>query len=144
MPSWVNEGFQTYHKRLPPEITLSLVEIPMEKRGKAVNLKNVQQKEIKAIRQNIGKNHLLISLDPKGKRLSTEKLATFIDQWKLEGTNATLLIGGPEGLPDELLNLSDLRWSLSDMTFPHPLVRVILAEQIYRATTILSGHPYHK
>ncbi len=80
----------------------------------------------------------------KGKRLDTEQLAAKLEQWQMSGDNFSLLIGGPDGLSPECLQRADQRWSLSDLTLPHPLVRVILAEQLYRAWTITANHPYHR
>ena len=86
----------------------------------------------------------VIALDVAGKRLSTESLARELQSWQLSGCNYSLLIGGPDGLSPECLSRASQRWSLSDLTLPHPLVRVLLAEQLYRAWTITVNHPYHR
>jgi 23S rRNA (pseudouridine1915-N3)-methyltransferase len=102
------------------------------------------QKEAERMRQSIPRGNFVIALDKEGKSWSTENLADKIANWQQDGTNVSLLIGGPEGMTPELLQQADARISLSAMTFPHPIVRIILAEQLYRAYSILSHHPYHK
>ena len=102
------------------------------------------QKEANRMRQSIPANHYVIALDKEGKSWSTENLADKIAGWQQDGTNISFLIGGPEGMTAKLLQEADARISFSAMTFPHPVVRIILAEQLYRAYSILNHHPYHK
>ena len=92
----------------------------------------------------IGKGDRVIALDVKGKAWSTEQLARNLDEWRMSGANYSLLIGGPDGLAPECLALAEAKWSLSSLTLPHPLVRILVIEQLYRAYSILHNHPYHK
>jgi len=144
MPSWVNEGYQEYAKRLPKEMRLELVEIPAGKRGKNADLERIMCKEGELCLAAIKPKDWVIALDVKGKRLTTEAYSKRLQHHQGEGHNLAIFIGGPEGLAAECLERSNERWSLSDLTLPHPLVRIVLAEQIYRAWTLSKGHPYHK
>jgi 23S rRNA (pseudouridine1915-N3)-methyltransferase len=138
MPAWVEQGIEEYTKRLPRELKLVWREIPLAKRGKAVDAEGEQ------ILKNIPAAEKVVALDVLGKRVSTEKLAEHLDAWQMSGANYSILIGGPDGLSEACLARADMRWSLSDLTLPHPLVRVVLAEQLYRAWTITVNHPYHR
>lgn len=144
MPGWVEQGFREYIKRIGPGLTIDMAEISPEKRGKSSDVRRIMQKEAERMRQIVPKGNYVIVLDRKGKSWSTENLAENIAAWQQDGTNISILIGGPEGINRELLDQADARISLSAMTFPHPLVRIILAEQLYRAYSILNHHPYHK
>lgn len=138
MPAWVEQGIAEYSKRLPRELKLVWREIPLAKRGKGVAVEGEQ------ILKLISAGERVVALDVKGKRLSTETLARQLDAWQMSGDNYSILIGGPDGLSPACLARADLCWSLSDLTLPHPLVRVVLAEQLYRAWTITVNHPYHR
>ena len=144
MPSWVEQGYDEYTKRIGAGINIELTEISPEKRGKSADIQRIMQKETEQMRQSIRKGHYVIALDKDGKQWSTEKLAEKIAGWQQDGTNISFLVGGPEGMTPELIKQADARVSFSAMTFPHPLVRIILAEQLYRAYSILNHHPYHK
>ncbi|GLS26910.1 23S rRNA (pseudouridine(1915)-N(3))-methyltransferase RlmH [Marinibactrum halimedae] len=144
MPQWVEMGYMEYAKRLPREIKVEMVEIPLGARGKNTSPEKAMQQEAEKIRAAIPTNDWVVTLEVKGKPWSTEVLAEQLGQWKMDGRNISLLIGGPNGLHASCLSLSNARWSLSPLTLPHPLVRILLIEQIYRATTILNNHPYHK
>jgi len=144
MPSWVEEGFIEYAKRMPPESKLKLVEITAGKRGKNSDIKRLTQQEGEKMLAAIPKNAKVVALDVLGKTLATEELAQELKSWQGSGQDIAILIGGPEGLADDCLKRAQQKISLSRLTLPHPLVRVVLAEQLYRATTILKGHPYHK
>lgn len=144
MPAWVTTGFQEYAKRLPADCRLELVEIPPGHRGKGADVQRAIEKESRQILAAIGKNEHVVALDVEGRQWSTEQLAGTIGDWQMGGQNIALLIGGPDGLSAECLALARQRWSLSNLTYPHPLVRVILAEQIYRAWSLLNNHPYHR
>ena len=144
MPAWVQQGYSEYIKRIGQGLTVELVELPAEKRGKSANTQKILEKEADKMRQAIAKNSLVIALDKSGQSWSTEKLAQKFTEWQLDGSNISLLIGGPEGMTSELIEQADLKLSFSAMTFPHPVVRIILAEQLYRAWSILNNHPYHK
>lgn len=144
MPAWVQAGYQEYCKRLGPELQIQLTEISPEKRGKSSDIKRIMQKEGKRMLQAMPPNTHVIALDREGQSWSTEQLAQRIRDWQQEGLDLAILIGGPEGLATACLARAHTRLSLSAMTFPHPLVRIVLAEQIYRAGSILKNHPYHK
>ena len=144
MPGWVTEGFAEYQKRLTQEVTLQLTETQIAKRGKNADIEKLIEKEGKDLLQQHAPQDLLVALDVKGKALSTEDLAQKLNQWQQEGRNISMLVGGPDGLSRDCLQQAEFKWSLSPLTLPHPLVRVLLAEQIYRAWTINKGHPYHK
>lgn len=144
MPSWISEGYADYAKRLTDDVRLELVEIPAGKRGKQVDLVRLTEKEGEAQLAAIGNGDRVIALNVGGRSLSTEELSEMLGRWLQEGRNISLLIGGPEGLSPAAVARADQQWSLSPLTLPHPLVRVLLAEQLYRAWTLLKGHPYHR
>lgn len=144
MPDWVTKGFEEYQHRLPAKCSLHLKEIQAEKRTKNSNVNAIKEKEADKIKAVIPSNCRVVALDVKGQSWSTEKLATRLQDWMMGGQDIALLVGGPDGLTHELLQLAQEKWSLSSLTFPHPLVRVILAEQLYRAYTITENHPYHR
>ncbi|PCJ42354.1 MAG: 23S rRNA (pseudouridine(1915)-N(3))-methyltransferase RlmH [Moraxellaceae bacterium] len=144
MPSWVNEGFKEYQKRLNQDIVLELQEIPAGKRGKNADLVRITEKEGEQMLAAIGSNDRVIALDVKGKRYTTDSMASRLQELLPQGQHISLFIGGPEGLSPSCLQRADEKWSLSDLTLPHPLVRVILAEQLYRCWSVIQGHPYHR
>ena len=144
MPAWVEQGVNEYCKRLPPELKLEIKEISAGKRGKGADIQRAIQEEGKQILAAIGQYDRVIALDVKGKPWSTEQLAGELENWQREGDDISLLVGGPDGLSAECLQRADQRWSLSALTLPHPLVRIVLAEQLYRAYTINTNHPYHR
>ncbi|MBI1422692.1 MAG: 23S rRNA (pseudouridine(1915)-N(3))-methyltransferase RlmH [Gammaproteobacteria bacterium] len=144
MPAWVEQGYQEYAKRLGSELQLYLHELTPEKRGKGADVKRILQKEGERMLQAIPANCDVVALDREGQSLSTESLADKLKDWLGAGRDLAWLIGGPEGMSPACLQRAQWRVSLSAMTFPHPLVRIILAEQIYRAYSILKNHPYHK
>ncbi|MEZ5505707.1 MAG: 23S rRNA (pseudouridine(1915)-N(3))-methyltransferase RlmH [Gammaproteobacteria bacterium] len=144
MPGWVNDGFEEYRKRLNQDVTLELVEIPAGKRGKNADVDRITDKEGEQMLAAIHPSDYVITLDVPGQRLSTEKLAGRLEKLLQQGNHVALLIGGPEGLAPQCRTKAQESWSLSDLTLPHPLVRVLIAEQLYRAWSILKGHPYHR
>lgn len=144
MPDWVNEGFEEYRKRLNQDVTLELVEIPAGKRGKNADMARITEKEGELMLAAVQPQDYVITLDVRGQRLSTEKLAQQLEKRLQQGNHVALLVGGPEGLAPECHSKARESWSLSDLTLPHPLVRVLIAEQLYRAWSILKGHPYHR
>jgi 23S rRNA (pseudouridine1915-N3)-methyltransferase len=143
MPDWVAAGVREYAGRLPGNL-LQLVELPLGTRTKAGDPRRAQGEESQRLLKAIPDNAYVVALDPRGRSLTTEALAERLDGWLQGGRDVVFLIGGPEGLTDDCLTRSDERWSLSGLTFPHMLVRVIVAEQLYRAWTILRNHPYHR
>ncbi|MEE2729524.1 MAG: 23S rRNA (pseudouridine(1915)-N(3))-methyltransferase RlmH [Pseudomonadota bacterium] len=144
MPNWVTQGYEEYSKRLNQDVTLELVEIPAGKRGKNADVERITHKEGELMLAAIGQGDHVISLDVPGKRISTEHLAARLEQLLQGGQHISILIGGPEGLAPQCKQSARESWSLSDLTLPHPLVRVLIAEQLYRAWSILKGHPYHR
>ena|ERR1700733_10275497 len=143
-PSWIQIGYEEYAKRLPASCALELIEIPAEKRTANADLKRIAAREGEKMLAAIKADHLVIALDIKGKLWSTEELAQQLANWQQGGRHVDLLVGGPEGLAPACLEKAELRWSLSPLTFPHILVRLIVAEQIYRAWSLLNHHPYHR
>ena len=143
MPQWVETGFNEYHKRMPAELKLETIEIPLSPKGKG-SLNPSKESQGQAILKHIGKQDRVVALDVLGKSMSTESLATQLANWQMNGQDICLLIGGPDGLSADCLQRADTKWSLSDLTLPHPLVRVLLMEQLYRAWTINQNHPYHR
>lgn len=144
MPAWVEAGVEEYQKRLPADFSLSIREIPPAMRTKNSDLKACMEKEAEGIRRALEKNDFVVALDVTGKHLSTEKLAASLQGLRDEARDLAFLVGGADGLAASILKESDAKWSLSALTFPHPLVRIIVAEQIYRAWSLLQGHPYHR
>ena len=142
-PDWVNAAFQTYAKRLNREIKLQLKEI-QSNLSRHLTANEIKQKEAELITAAIPKNHTVITLDQAGKAHSSESLADSINQMLRDGKDLCLVIGGAEGIDQSIFDLSQGSWSLSNMTLPHGLARVVIAEQIYRAWTILKCHPYHR
>ena len=144
MPAWVNAGYDEYAKRLPREICPTLVELPLANRSKSTSVEKVKAREGTQILKSLSKGAIHIALDVRGKAISTEQLADKLRDWQMHGERVELIIGGPDGLAPECLQKARERWSLSALTLPHPVVRVVLIEQLYRAWTITQNHPYHK
>lgn len=144
MPRWVEDGWQEYVKRLPADVQLELVEIPLVTRRKNADVQRLIQQEGEAMLAKVQPGERIVTLEVTGKPWSSEQLATQLESWKLDARTVNLMVGGPEGLAPAVQARSEQQWSLSPLTLPHPLVRIVLGEQIYRACTILSGHPYHK
>lgn len=144
MPDWVTTGFNEYQKRLNQDVQLELVEIPAGKRGKNADVNRIVAKEGEQILSLLNPQEHIIALDVKGKRFTTEKLSARLNELMHNGQPVALLVGGPEGLAAECRNRASEKWSLSDLTLPHPLVRIVIAEQLYRAWSLLKGHPYHR
>ena len=143
-PKWVTDGFDEYKKRLSKSIPLELIELPIAKRIKTGNPKLWMEQEAKTILSKLNPNDYLVILDVASKVISTEELASKMDSWKQNSPNVVILIGGPDGIDQSIKSISKEKISISKMTFPHPIVRIIIAEQLYRAYTILEGHLYHK
>lgn len=144
MPEWVEQGYAEYAKRMPRECVVEIVELPLSQRTKNTDITKAMEKEGEAMLAIIGKGEQIVALDVQGKPWSTEQLAVNMANWKMSGSNYCLLIGGPDGLAPACLTQASAKWSLSPLTLPHPLVRIVLIEQLYRACTILQNHPYHK
>jgi 23S rRNA (pseudouridine1915-N3)-methyltransferase len=143
MPGWIEQGYNEYAKRMPVDFKLHLIEIPTSKyAGKDVT--RMIQQEGELMLAAIPKNNYLIALDVLGESWDTQQLAKNLQNWHDQSQDVSLLVGGADGLAQSCLTKAQRKWSLSSLTFPHPLVRVILAEQIYRAYSILTNHPYHR
>lgn len=144
MPAWVQQGYQEYAKRLPAECTLKLVEIPAGKRSKNADIARIMRDETDHLLSAIPKGAHVVALEVGGRDWSTEQLADKLGDWMQSGQDIALLVGGPDGMTEQARKAADQLWSLSSLTLPHPLVRIVLAEQIYRAWSVLRNHPYHR
>jgi 23S rRNA (pseudouridine1915-N3)-methyltransferase len=144
MPDWVNQGTNDYAKRFNDGIQLKLIEIPLIRRSKSSDFARIMEKEAALIKEALPLGARLIALEIGGKSYSSEELALKITQLQHTASHLCFLIGGPEGLSQETLMLCNERWSLSKLTLPHPLVRIVLLETLYRAWSIINNHPYHK
>ncbi len=144
MPAWTNEGYQEYARRLPRECCLKLVEIPLGQRTRSTPVERAVNEEGKRMLAAITPRQRVIAMDVAGRCWSTEQLAEQLVNWLQAGSDVSLLVGGPDGLSDSCMERVEQRWSLSALTLPHPLVRVLLAEQLYRAWTVINHHPYHR
>lgn len=144
MPTWVKAGYDEYAKRLPRECELVLKEIPPGQRGKNCDVARIIKEEGERMNTAIPVGAHIVALDLSGKSWSTPELAQSLSRWLESGKHIALLVGGPEGLADSVKLKASEFWCLSALTFPHPLVRVIVAEQLYRAWSILHNHPYHR
>lgn len=144
MPAWVDQAVKEYAKRLQDGVSLTIVEIPLMRRGKSTDLSRILEKEMAMMSAAIPTNVRLIALDITGESFTSEQLADKVARLQQMTSHLCFLIGGPEGLAAELITRSDERWSLSKLTLPHTLVRITLLEALYRAWSILHHHPYHK
>ncbi len=144
MPVWVQSGYREYSQRMPPNCPLLLREITPGYRGKNADIARAMRDEGDRMLAALPAGALPIALEVTGKPWSTEQLAQQFADWQQQGRDVALLVGGPDGLDPRCIAKAKRRWSLGPLTLPHPLVRVLIAEQIYRAWTILQGHPYHR
>jgi 23S rRNA (pseudouridine1915-N3)-methyltransferase len=144
VPAWVRSGYLEYANRLPRECQLALREIAPARRGKTTSVSQWREEEGTRMLAAVSQGSRVVALDVKGKLWTTQDLAEALQHWMTSGGRVSLLIGGPDGLWPPCLTRADDIWSLSPLTFPHALVRVIVAEQIYRAWSLLHHHPYHR
>lgn len=144
MADWVETASKEYQKRLPYDYRLNVIEIPAIARHKNSDLAKIKIDEGKLLLNKVPTNNDIIALDEHGKLQTTTQLADTLKKQHDDNRSISLLIGGAEGLSQEVLQKVNQTWSLSPLTFPHPLVRIIIAEQLYRAWTIIQGHPYHR
>ncbi len=144
MPGWVNEGFQEYAKRMPSEAVVELIEIKPEKRSKGEPADTALAAEAKRIDAQLRKFRPALVLDERGELWDTKRIASFLQDVMANGINPAFVIGSADGLDGSFIHAAEFRIALSKMTLPHGLVRVILAEQLYRAVSILQHHPYHR
>lgn len=144
MPAWVAAGFDEYAKRMPREMPLLLKELKPATRGSTADASGWMKTEAERIRAALPRGALKVMLDEHGRSFPTRGLADHLERWRREGRDVAFVIGGADGLDPQLKSGADLLWSLSPLTLPHGLVRVLLAEQLYRASAILANHPYHR
>lgn len=144
MPVWVNQGVDEYCKRLRGQVRLEIIECAAQKRGHNADVQRIMQKEEDKLLRLLPANTYKIALDRLGKPVSTLQMAENMRQWLFDGRPVAFLVGGPEGFSDDFLKKCDQIWSLSALTFAHPLVRILFAEQVYRCNSILEGQPYHR
>jgi 23S rRNA (pseudouridine1915-N3)-methyltransferase len=145
MPDWVDTGVAEYQKRLPRSFELVVTEIPLARRSKAnPDIDRLRDKEGKALLNALSDGQFIVALDVKGKTWSTEAMAQKFEQIMGQGRDIALLVGGPDGLSPECLAAAHEKWSLSALTLPHTIVRIVVAEQVYRCWSVLAGHPYHR
>lgn len=131
LPDWINEGFAEYAKRFAHGLKFELIEIPLAK-------------EAERMQAAIGARDYVVALEVGGRSMTTPELAQWLEARRTDGRDLALLVGGPDGLNAALASRADFRWSLSPLTWPHGLVRIMVAEQLYRAQSLLQGHPYHR
>ncbi len=144
MPAWVTAGFEEYARRMPREMPLQLKELKPAQRSAAGDTVRWQQTEAERINAAAPAGMLRVALDEHGRSFPTRVLAEHLERWRGGGRDVAFIIGGADGLAPELKTGAGLLWSLSPLTLPHGLVRVVLAEQLYRAASLLAGHPYHR
>jgi 23S rRNA (pseudouridine1915-N3)-methyltransferase len=144
MPAWVTQGYEEYARRLPRECALRLVEIPPGSRRRTQASAQAVEEEGRRMLAAISERARMVALEVGGGAWDTPALAKRLEEWLQSGRDTALLVGGPDGLAGDCLRRAELRWSLSALTLPHALVRVLVAEQLYRAWTIITGHPYHR
>jgi 23S rRNA (pseudouridine1915-N3)-methyltransferase len=143
-PAWVAQGFAEYRKRLSHWLPLDLVEVEPGVRGKGRDTARAMSDEGARVLAALPKNAHVVALDGRGRMHSSEDLAVRLEHWRSQGRDLAFLIGGPEGHAPEILQRADETWSLGPLTLPHMLVRLVLAEQLYRAAALLANHPYHR
>lgn len=144
MPSWIHEGYHEYARRMPPELPLDLVEIAAGKRSKKADIQRLTVQEGEKMLAAIKPGTRVVALEVDGKPWDTHRLSERMQKWQLDGRDVAFLVGGPEGLAPECKARADETWSLSPLTLPHPMVRVIIAEALFRAWSLLNNHPYHR
>lgn len=145
MPRWVDEGVSEYSKRLPRELSLDFIDIPLGKRAtKNPDIARAMAQEGESMLKHVDRDDHVVALEVLGKPWTTEQLAGQLSGWQMEQPSVAILIGGPDGLHQSCQQRARQKWSLSPLTLPHPLVRILLAEQIYRAWSVNQNHPYHR
>lgn len=144
MPAWVDEAYAEYARRMPAQTPLQLRELRAESRGAGLDTQSVMEREAQRIEDALPAQALRVVLDERGQRMSTLQLAEAMRGWRQQGRDVAFVVGGADGLAPGIKSSADLLLRLSDLTLPHGLVRVLLAEQIYRAHSVITGHPYHR
>ncbi|KGJ97187.1 23S rRNA (pseudouridine(1915)-N(3))-methyltransferase RlmH [Thalassotalea sp. ND16A] len=144
MPGWIAQGFSEYSRRFPRDLTFDLIEINPGKRGKNADIARILEKEGEQTLAAVPKGNRIVTLEVEGKPWTTPDLAIQLEKWQMDGRDVALLVGGPEGLAPACIKASEQKWSLSPLTLPHPMVRIMIAESLYRAWSINNNHPYHR
>ncbi|MBU2880974.1 23S rRNA (pseudouridine(1915)-N(3))-methyltransferase RlmH [Psychrosphaera sp. B3R10] len=144
MPKWVEIGFAEYQRRFPKDCQFDLTEIAAGKRGKNADIPRILQAEGEKMLAAVPQSNRIVTLEVTGKPWDTHQLSEQLSRWQMDGRDVSLLVGGPEGLSPECIQRSEQKWSLSPLTLPHPMVRVIVAESLYRAWSLNNNHPYHR
>lgn len=144
MPKWVREAYEDYITRLGTALKVSLVEIDAGPRSATRTPQKAIEAEGQKLMAALRKDEYVVALDEHGSQMTTRELASWLKARMQDGRDVAFLIGGPDGFAPGVRERSDLKWSLSRLTFPHALVRVVLAEQLYRAHSVLANHPYHR
>ena len=144
MPAWIQDGFHEYTRRMPPEIRVELTELKPEERGAGRSVEKARAAEGERMLAALPDGATLLALDERGKAFSTQALSVMLTEWMRDGTHPVFAIGGADGLDAAVKDRADRTFSLSALTLPHGMVRVLLAEQLYRAWSILARHPYHR
>jgi 23S rRNA (pseudouridine1915-N3)-methyltransferase len=144
LPDWINSGFEEYRRRLRKPLALELIEIPVATRRPGESPLPAVAREGVAMLAGLGREDYVVALQIEAPSMSTAQLSAWLERRMQEGRPLALLIGGPDGLAQDCVRRADQQWSLSPLTLPHGLVRVLVAEQLYRATSLLAGHPYHR
>ena len=146
MPAWVAAGYDEYARRMPRESPLKLTELKPELRNddSPGAVRRVLEAEAKRIRAAVPEGSVLVALDERGHEFTSLELADRLRDWRMGGRDVAFVIGGADGLEPEFKRGAHLLWSLSRLTLPHGLARVLVAEQLYRAASIVQGHPYHR
>ncbi len=143
-PDWVASGFSDYQKRLSHWLPLELIEVAAGIRGKGRDAARATADEGARVIAALPKQALVVTLDGRGKPYSSEQLAQRVEAWRQQGRDLAFLIGGPEGHSSDVMAVADESWALGPLTLPHMLVRLVVAEQLYRACSLLANHPYHR
>ena len=143
-PAWVAQGFADYRQRLSHWLPLELIEIEPGLRGKGRDAARATAEEGARVVAALPKNALVVVLDGRGREWSSEQLSQRLEHWRGQGRDLAFLVGGPEGHAPDVLQRADESWSLGPLTLPHMLVRLLVAEQLYRAASMLANHPYHR
>jgi 23S rRNA (pseudouridine1915-N3)-methyltransferase len=144
MPEWVNTAFKTYNDRLPNHLKIQIKELTAVSRQKGLTVSQIKAQEAELISKQLKADSYNIALDEHGKAMKTTDVAKQLTHWQMNGQDVNIIVGGADGLDASVLELVQQTWSLSKLTFPHQLVKVIVAEQIYRAHSLLNNHPYHR
>ena len=144
MPAWIQDGFNEYVRRMPPEVRVELTELKPEERGAGRSVEKARAAEGERMLAALPERATLLALDERGKAFSTQALSVMLTEWMRDGSHPVFAIGGADGLDAAVKDRADKVFSLSALTLPHGMVRVLLAEQLYRAWSILARHPYHR